>query len=86
MRQGAGPAAFTLAQAGPPDHNGKASPRIETRTPGRPMPTLFRLLYWCALIAGVIYAILFALAYLVEPTPRDATIEIPSERTNPPPQ
>ena len=28
----------------------------------------------------------FALAYLVEPTPRDATIEIPSERTNPPPQ
>ena len=27
-----------------------------------------------------------ALAYLVEPTPRDATIEIPSERTNPPQQ
>ena len=50
------------------------------------MPTLFRFLYWCALIAGVIYAILFALAHLVEPTPRDATIEIPSERTNPPPQ
>ncbi|CAN7555213.1 hypothetical protein [Rhizobium sp. LjRoot254] len=50
------------------------------------MPTLFRFLYWCALIAAVIYAILFALAYLVEPTPRDATIEIPSERTNPPPQ
>lgn len=50
------------------------------------MPTLFRFLYWCALIAGVVYAILFALAYLVEPTPRDATIEIPSERTNPPPQ
>lgn len=50
------------------------------------MPTLFRFLYWCALIAGVIYAILFALAHLVEPTPRDATIEIPSERTNPPAQ
>lgn len=50
------------------------------------MPTLFRFLYWCALIAGVIYAILFSLAYLVEPKPRDATIEIPSERTNPPVQ
>ena len=50
------------------------------------MPTLFRFLYWCALIAGVIYAILFSLAYLVEPRPRDATIEIPSERTNPPVQ
>ena len=48
------------------------------------MPTLFRFLYWCALIAGIIYAILFSLAYLVEPRPRDATIEIPSERTNPP--
>ena len=48
------------------------------------MPTLFRFLYWCALIAGVIYAILFSLAYLVEPRQRDATIEIPSERTNPP--
>lgn len=50
------------------------------------MPTLFRFLYWCALISGVIYAILFSLAYLVEPRPRDATIEIPSERTNPPAQ
>ena len=50
------------------------------------MPTLFRFLYWCALIAGVIYAILFSLAHLVEPTPREATIEIPSERTNPPTQ
>jgi hypothetical protein len=48
------------------------------------MPTLFRFLYWCALIAGIIYAILFSLAHLVEPRPRDATIEIPSERTNPP--
>ena len=48
------------------------------------MPTLFRFLYWCALIAGVIYAVLFALAYLVEPRPRPAYIEIPSERTNPP--
>ena len=46
------------------------------------MPTLFRFLYWCALIAGIIYAILFSLANLVEPRPRDATIEIPSERTN----
>ena len=31
-------------------------------------------------------AFFFSLAYLVEPRPRDATIEIPSERTNPPAQ
>lgn len=69
-----------------PTIRGRASLRIAKGPSGRPMPTLFRFLYWCALIAGVIYAILFALAYLVEPTPRDATIEIPSERTNPPVQ
>jgi len=49
------------------------------------MPTLFRFLYWCAIIAGLVYAVLFSLAYLVDPKPRPATIEIPSERTNPPP-
>jgi hypothetical protein len=48
------------------------------------MPTLFRFLYWCGLLAGVVYAVLFCLAYLVEPRERPATIEIPSERTNPP--
>jgi hypothetical protein len=48
------------------------------------MPTLFRFLYWCALIAVVIYGILFSLAYLVEPRQRPAYIDIPSERTNPP--
>jgi hypothetical protein len=50
------------------------------------MPTLFRFLYWCALLAGFAYAVLFALAYLVEPRERMAVIEIPSERTNPPVQ
>jgi hypothetical protein len=48
------------------------------------MPTLFRFLYWCAIIAGLGYAVLFSLAYLVEPREREATIEIPSQRTNPP--
>ena len=48
------------------------------------MPTLFKFLYWCLIIAGVIYAVLFSLAYLVEPRERAATIEIPSSRTNPP--
>ena len=77
---------ITLAHQGLAAHNWRAESPNPTGTPDQPMPTLFRFLYWCALIAGVIYAILFALAYLVEPTPRDATIEIPSERTNPPPQ
>lgn len=83
----AGRMALSLAQAFQPDHNRKKAVHESRQGPsGPPMPTLFRFLYWCALIAGIIYAILFSLAYLVEPTPRDATIEIPSERTNPPAQ
>lgn len=46
------------------------------------MPTLFRLMLWCAMIAGTGYAILYVLAYGVEPTPREAYVKIPSERVN----
>ena len=48
------------------------------------MPTLFRFLFWCAALAGLVYAVLFSLANFVEPRPRQATIQIPSERLNPP--
>lgn len=48
------------------------------------MPTLFRFLFWLAALAGFGYAVLFALANFVEPRPREATIQIPSERLNPP--
>lgn len=49
------------------------------------MPTLFRFLFVLAVIAGVIYGSLLALAYLVEPRDRDVTVRIPSERLNPSP-
>lgn len=48
------------------------------------MPTLFRLLIWCAMIAGTAYGILYVLAYGVQPTPREAYVKIPSERVNVP--
>lgn len=47
------------------------------------MPTLFRFLFILAVIAGVIYGGLSALALLVEPRERDITVRIPSERLNP---
>jgi hypothetical protein len=46
------------------------------------MPTLFRFLLWCAIVAGTVYVILLALAYGVEPTKREAIVKIPSERVN----
>lgn len=48
------------------------------------MPTLFRFLVVCAVIAGTVYGAMWALAILVEPKPRDITIRIPAEKLNPP--
>lgn len=47
------------------------------------MPTLFRFLFTIGVIAGVIYAGLFSLAFFVEPREREVTIRVPSERLNP---
>jgi hypothetical protein len=49
------------------------------------MPTLFRFLFFCAVIAGAIYGTMLALVTFVEPTAREVTIRIPSERVNPQP-
>jgi len=46
------------------------------------MPTLFRFLFICALIAGSIYGTMLALVTFVDPVERDVTIRIPSERIN----
>ncbi|WP_156383228.1 MULTISPECIES: hypothetical protein [Rhizobium/Agrobacterium group] len=48
------------------------------------MPTLFRFLFICALIGGVIYGTMVALVTFVNPVERDVTIRIPSERINKP--
>ncbi len=49
----------------------------------RPMPTLFRLLFILAVIAGIIYGSMVALVLLVEPHEREASVRVPSERLNP---
>lgn len=46
------------------------------------MPTLFRLLFVIALLAGLVYGGMLALAYLVEPRTRDMSFTIPQERLN----
>jgi len=48
------------------------------------MPTLFRFLVFCVVVAGAVYGSMWALAILVEPKPRDITIRIPAEKLNPP--
>jgi hypothetical protein len=44
------------------------------------MPSLIRFFIVVAILAGLGYAGLWALAYLVEPTPREMTVTIPHDR------
>jgi xanthosine utilization system XapX-like protein len=44
------------------------------------MPSLFRFLMVVAVIAGVVYGVIFALANFVTPKPREMTVTIPSDR------
>jgi len=44
------------------------------------MPSLFRFLIVLAVIAGVVYGVIFALANFVSPKPREMTVTIPSDR------
>ncbi|MEI2299457.1 hypothetical protein [Ensifer sp. MJa1] len=48
------------------------------------MPTLFRFLFVCAVIAGLVYGTMVGLVTFVEPVERDVTVKIPSERVNVP--
>ncbi len=48
-----------------------------------PMPSLIRLMVFCAVIAGLIYGSMYALTTYVEPKPREITIRIPTDRVNP---
>ena len=44
------------------------------------MPTLFRFLFVLAVLAGLAFGAMFALATLVEPQPREMSVTIPNSR------
>jgi hypothetical protein len=44
------------------------------------MPSLLRFLTAVAVIAGVIYGVIFALANFVTPKPREMTFTVPADR------
>ena len=44
------------------------------------MPSLFRFLMVVAIIVGVVYGALFALANFVNPKPREMTVTIPADK------
>ncbi|MBP1852198.1 hypothetical protein [Rhizobium halophytocola] len=48
------------------------------------MPTLFRFLFLCATVVGIVYAVMLALVVFVTPHDRDVVVRIPTEKVNPP--
>jgi xanthosine utilization system XapX-like protein len=44
------------------------------------MPSLFRFLTIVAVIAGIIYGVIFALANFVNPKPREISVTIPADK------
>lgn len=50
---------------------------------GAVVPTLFRFLAIVAILAGLGFAAMYALATLVQPEPREITVPIPSSKLTP---
>ncbi len=46
------------------------------------MPTLFRFLLTIGILAGLVYAAMFALVTFVEPNQGEMSVRIPAERIN----
>jgi hypothetical protein len=44
------------------------------------MPSLFRFLMVVAVICGIVYGMIFALANFVNPKPREMSVTIPADR------
>ena len=44
------------------------------------MPSLFRFLTVVAIIAGIVYGAIFALANFVNPKPREMTVTVPADK------
>ena len=47
------------------------------------MPSLIRFIVILAVLGGAGYAVMVALAIVVEPTPREMSVRIPSDKMNP---
>ncbi len=44
------------------------------------MPSLFRFLTAVAIIVGIVYGVIYALANFVHPKPREMTVTIPPDK------
>lgn len=56
---------------------------VAARKGSTALPSLFRFLAMIAILGGLIYAGMFALATFVEPTQREMTVTIPNAKLQP---
>lgn len=56
------------------------TPYIVSKVRDRFMPTLSRFIIACILLALAGYAAMFALANFVEPSPREITVRVPTDK------
>jgi hypothetical protein len=47
------------------------------------MPSLIRFIVTCAILAGLVYGTMYALANFIEPNQREMTVRIPADRLGP---
>lgn len=47
------------------------------------MPSLFRFLFTLAILGGIVYGGMFALALMVEPETREFSVRVPSSKLDP---
>lgn len=47
------------------------------------MPSLIRFVVFIGILAGLVYAGMWALVFYVDPQPREMSIRIPADRINP---
>lgn len=47
------------------------------------LPSLFRFLVLCAILAGIAYGVMFALVLYVQPVEREISVRVPAQKLNP---
>jgi hypothetical protein len=67
-------------QSGGPGGSRRASARNMAALESPAMPSLFRFLTVVAVIAGVVYGVIFALANFVNPKPREMSVTIQPDK------
>jgi hypothetical protein len=77
-----------MVETGHPRRLGQAAarfppPPVSSARGSTDVPTLFRFFATLAILAGLVFAGMFALATFIQPTPREMSVAIPASKLQP---